>query len=332
MARFLAVVALLLALALVVVAPLVRAPQSPTSTPTVVALAVDYWKNYSDPASDVVKLYTSNMTPVVVAGAFVMSPFPDSVNILWLRSGLSTNNVTVTVQVKGSIANLPNTTYEVRLYTRSDNSTHFILDYSNLTTTIRTNATGAHVTNITGNSTISSTGPNPTSQNTLTIRVAAALLGNVTTWNLDATATQLGTPYSYRDFGWDLPGNPGSTPTAFAGIVTDAATGAALAGVNVSVGAGIYTTTNASGAYTLPVQPGTYNVTFSLGGYYTQTKQATVDLGTTATLSPQLQKLSVVDSLGIGLWILIGAVLVVLVLLAVIVMRRRKPAPPAKPQ
>ena len=330
MDRLLAGFAWALAFALVLVATLAHAPPSSLNAPAVRTQAVDFWKNYSDPASDVVKLYTSNMTPVVVAGAFVMSPFPDSVNILWLRSGVAANNVTLSVQVKGSIANLDNTTYEIRLYTRSDNSTHFIVDYSNRSTTIRTNATGALATNITGNSTITSVGPNPTSQNTLTINVAMALLGNVTGWNLDATATELGTPYSYRDFGWDLPGNPGSTPTEFVGFVTDAATGAPLAGVNVSAGPGAYTTTNASGAYALAVQPGTYNVTFALSGYYVATKQAAAALGVTTTLSAQLEKLSLVDSLGIALWVVVAVVLVALVVLALIVVRRRKVPPPAK--
>lgn len=330
MRRTLPGLVLLLALGLIAVVPSTAPPRSMAAPFTLRASATDFWRNYSDPASDVVKLYSSNLTPVVVSGAFVMSPFPDGVNILWLRSGQTSDkkNVTVTIEVKGSIENLANTTYEVRLYTRSDNSTHFILDYSNLTTRIHANTTGAAVTNITGNSTITSTGPNPTSQNTLTINVNMTLLGTVTTWNLDATATELGTPYSYRDFGWDLPGNPGSTPTEFVGIVTDAATGDRLAGVNVSAGPGLYTTTNATGAYTMAVQAGTYNVTFSLKGYYAATKQATVTYGATTTLSAELQKLSLVDNLGIWLWVLMGAVLAAVVVLLVVLTRRRKVAPP----
>lgn len=332
MRRPLAGLALLLAIVAFVATPLAFAPPAVTASGTVHALAIDYWRNYSDPASDVVRLYGSNLTPVVVGGAFVMSPFPDSVNLLWVRSGQTADrsNVTVTFQVKGSIANLANTTYEARLYTRSANGTHFILDYTNRSTTLRVNTTGANVTDITGNSTVSSTGPNPTSRNTLTINVSVALLGNVTAWNLDATATELGSPYSYRDFGWDLPGNPGSTPTQFGGLVTDASTGVGLAGVNVSAGAGVYTTTNATGAYTLPVQAGTYNVTFALDGYYKVTKEGTATYGATTTLGAQLQKLTFVDSLGIWLWVIVGVVLAAIVVLLVFMVRRRKAVPPTK--
>ncbi len=321
---------LALVLAVIAVVPFGHAPSPLTAAHPVYASAIDFWKNYSDPASDVVRLYSTNLTPVVVSGAFVMSPFPDSVNILWLRSGVTPDNqnVTVTVEVKGSIANLANTTYEVRLYTRSDNRTHFIVDYSNLSTTFRANTTGSLVTNITGNSSIASTGPNPVLMNTLRINVSMSLLGNVTIWNLDATATQLGSPYSYRDFGWDLPGNPGSTPTQFVGMVTDASTGGPLARVNVSAGPGMFTATNATGAYVLPVEAGTYNVTFSLNGYYTATKQATATFGATTTLSVGLQKLSFVDSLGIWLWVALGLALAVIALLVVIVARRRKASPP----
>jgi hypothetical protein len=38
-------------------------------------------------------------------------------------------------------------------------------------------------------------------------------LGTITTWNIDATARTVGDPYTYLDFGWEVPGNPGSSPT-----------------------------------------------------------------------------------------------------------------------
>jgi len=44
--------------------------------------AVSLWLNYSDPASDVVKLWTVNMTPVLgTNGSWIFSVNPISVNI-----------------------------------------------------------------------------------------------------------------------------------------------------------------------------------------------------------------------------------------------------------
>ena len=183
------------------------------ATAAVQAATVDFNLSYSDPASDVVKLYSSNMTAVrTSAGDLVMSPFPDAVNILRLNSADAGLNVSVSMELKGDVADLPNTTYEFRLYTRSDNASHSIVTYTNGYTTLDSNATGSQPQNITGNSTISAVGTNPTLLNELTIRLAKALLGNITYWNLDASATQTGSPYSYRDFGWEVPGSPGSAP------------------------------------------------------------------------------------------------------------------------
>ena len=53
-----------------------------------------------------------------------------------------------------------------------------------------------------------------------------------------------------------------------AGVVTDAGTSAAIAGVQVATNpASVTTTTNGSGAYTLNVTAGTYDVLFTLSGY-----------------------------------------------------------------
>ena len=169
--------------------------------------------SYSDPASDVAKLWTSNMTPVKdAAGVPILSPFPDSINLQRLDSTNSSANITLTVVVKGSIATLANTSYEVRLYTRADNRTHLLVRYTNGITILDSNETGFTPRNITGNSTVTSTGPNPTTQNTLVIKVAKALLGTLTYWNIDATAAQRESVYTYQDTIWELPGNPGSAP------------------------------------------------------------------------------------------------------------------------
>ena len=51
-----------------------------------VASAVSFDRSYADPASDVVELWASNLTPVLTDGNLTMSPFPDSVNALRLAS------------------------------------------------------------------------------------------------------------------------------------------------------------------------------------------------------------------------------------------------------
>lgn len=169
--------------------------------------------SYSDPSSDVAKLWTSNGTAVLNPdGTPFLSPFPDAVNLQRLDSANDTDNVTLALIVKGSIANLDNTTYEIRLYTRADNRTHFFVTYVNGTTTFNSNATGFVPKDITGNSTVTSSGPNPTIQNMLRITVAKALLETLSYWNIDATAKQSGSTYLYEDTIWEVPGNPGSTP------------------------------------------------------------------------------------------------------------------------
>jgi len=179
-----------------------------------IASAVSFDVSYSDPASDVVKLWTSNMTPVLTSGGNVtLSPSPDSVNFLRLASANASSDVRLTAQVKGSIANLANTSYEIRVYTRQDNASHFSVTYVNGAATLRSNATGFASVDVSGSTTITSTGPNPTLQNTLQVNLSKSLLGTLTSWNIDATAKQTGPTYTYEDFIWQVPGNPGSTPT-----------------------------------------------------------------------------------------------------------------------
>jgi len=178
-----------------------------------IASAVSFDLSYSDPASDVVKLWTSNMTPVLTSsGNLTLSPFPDSVNFLRLASANASVDVRLTAQVKGNIARLDNTSYEIRVYMRQDNASHFIVTYANDTTTLTSNASGFVPVDISGSTLITSTGPNPTLENTLQVNLSKSLLGTVTAWNIDATAKQTGPTYTYEDFIWEVPGNPGSTP------------------------------------------------------------------------------------------------------------------------
>ena len=118
------------------------------------------------------------MTPVLLPdGNLTLTPFPDSVNLLRIRSANVSASVNLTFQVKGSIANLDNTTYEMRLYTRLDNASHFIVTYVNGSTVLTSNATGFNPVDLSGNSAIVSTGSNPALLNTLVLTVAKSLLG-----------------------------------------------------------------------------------------------------------------------------------------------------------
>src|SRR2546425_3544563 len=170
-----------------------------------VASAVSFDRSYADPASDVVELWASNMTPVLTDGNLTMSPFPDSVNVLRLSSADAAADIALTIQVKGSITNLDNTSYEIRIYTRQDNSSHFRATYVNGRAMLTSNATGFVPIDISPRATAA--------QGTLTVNVAKSWLGTITAWDLDATATETGTIYSYRDSGWQIPGSPGSEPT-----------------------------------------------------------------------------------------------------------------------
>jgi hypothetical protein len=184
-----------------------------TFTPSVPA---SFALNYSDPASDVVQLWSSNMTPVTDAnGDPVLSPFPNSINIIWIRSTEAPGgeNLTLSIETMGGISDLANATYEIRLYTRLDNASHFIVTYRSGVTVLDSNDTAFAPMNITGNSTITAAGPNPTLQNALRINVMKNLLGTIEVWNIDAVTTLAEPTYSYRDYGWEVPGNPGSGPT-----------------------------------------------------------------------------------------------------------------------
>jgi len=311
--------AVLLALAIAAVS-LTAAPQAASAPFGVRASALNFALNYSDPASDVFQLWTSNNSHVTDAGGFwILSPSPGTVNLIRLSSADAGNAVNVYIKVQTTITVSANTTYEMRLYTRSDNSTHYILTFHNGLANLVTNHTGSASVNLTANTTVGSLG-------WLGFRVGKSYLGNITAWNIDATAKQVAGNYTYEDFGWSLPGNPGSAPAFIQGRVTDAANGGSLANVNVSTGSGGYfTTTNATGYYSLPASPGNFTLTFSLSGYDSLTKTVSVQYQQTQTVNAALSKTSTLAS---SLpWIVIAVVLVAVALIAVLLLRRRKKSP-----
>jgi hypothetical protein len=324
MRRLLSGLALGLALALAIGAVL-AAPQIPASSFAVRASAVSYSLNYSDPASDVFKLWTSNNSHVTDASGFwVLSPAPSDVNLVRVASYDDGANIGLYLRVQTTIASQANVSYEMRMYSRADNRTHYILDFSNGAARLTSNKTGASTVNMTANVTIG-----PTS--TLNALVNKTLLGgtaNITAWNIDGTARQVAGNYTYEDFGWSQPGNPGSAPAFIQGRVTDAANGAGLSSVNVSTGTGGYfTTTNATGYYSLPAAPGTFTVTFALAGYDSQSQSVTVQYQQTQTVNAALSKTSALASS--LLWIIVIVIVVAAVVVGYVILRRRKkPAAP----
>src|SRR3989442_747302 len=71
-------------------------------------------------------------------------------------------------------------------------------------TLLSSNATGFVPIDLSGSTTIA--------QDTLSVAVAKSRLGIITAWEIDATATETGAVYTYVDYGWRIPGNPGSAP------------------------------------------------------------------------------------------------------------------------
>lgn len=316
------ILGLLLALALGVAGlALLAAPQALHEPFIVRSAAVNLNLSYSDPASDVAEMWASNDTHVTnAAGFWILSPSPGEVNLIRLTSADAGSSVHLSLKVQTAIASRANVSYEIRMYTRSDNRTHYWVDFVGGHATLTHNATGAETVNMTSNVTIS-----PAS--TLNVVVNKGLLGgaaNITAWNMDATSRETASPYWYEDFIWQQPGNPGSAPAFIEGRVTDATSGNGLVGANVSTGAGgFFTATNATGFYSLPAAPGNFTLTFSLTGYDSVTKSVTVQYQQTQTVNAALSKASALPSY--LPWILLVVLVVAVLLVAVLLMRRRKP-------
>ena len=282
------------------------------------AKAIDFTLEYSDPASDVMKLNSSTMNPVIVDGEPVMSPFPDEINILWLRTGeAGTLNeyIEVRIEVKGQIVNRLNTTYTVNLYTNETNETHYIVNYTSGYMWIRSNVSAA-ITDITGNSTIGGIGGN-----TLILLISKDLLGEITAFNVDAYATIYDTPYSYRDFGWMVPGHPGSTPTGVEGTVYGEGD-TPLEGATVSTEDGAYATlTDANGAYILQLPSGSYTLIAEKDGYKSQRKDVVVESGQLVQQDFHLEKAALLP--GFGVEFIIAALIIAAIAFRVRVTRNR---------
>ncbi len=304
------------------------------------ARAATFPINYSDPASDVVRLNsTTGLCVVDTSGTCITSPDPHDVNILWLRgreTGPGNSAYNLTIEVQGQIRNWANTSYIVNLYTDATNRTRWVVNYTNGVLLLCMNRTGSTRVDITGNATV--WGVNPTAPNSVSMVVDKTLLGgpsNISaSVNIDSTAIMRGDPrigqwYSFQDFGWEVPGHPATSLTLLEGHVFVKGTSTPIAGASVSLSNGQSVLTNATGFYEVSLTPGTFNVTVSAQGYVAVTFSATLSSGQTLTRDVELDPTagSVVGSFLLPL-LLVGAVVVVLALLFVWMRRKKRRVAP----
>ena len=291
--------------------------------------------DYSDPASDVVRLNsTTGLCEVDAGGNCITSPDPHDVNIQWLRgreTGAGNSAFNLTIQVQGRIRDLANTTYIVNLYTDATNRTHYIVNYTNGVLLLKTNASGAYPVDITGNATV--WGLNPTQPNSLSMVVDKALLGgpaNISpSVNIDATAIMRGDPRlgqwnSYQDFGWQVPGHPATSPTLLNGHVFAKGTGAPITGATVSLSTGQSVVTNATGFYQVSLAPSSFDITVSADGYVSATFSISLASGQTVTRDVELDRTVGATLAGLLVPILVVAVVAILLVAVVLATRRKK--------
>lgn len=295
------------------------------------ARAATFPIDYSDPASDVVRLNaTTGLCEVDAGDNCIMSPDPKNVNIQWLRGRDTGTQYNLTIEVRGLVRDYANTSYIVNLYTDASNRTHWSVNYTNGVLLLYTNVSTTQRTDISGNATI--WGLNPTAPNSLSLFLDKALLGGPTnisaSVNIDGTAVtrgdpSLGQPYSYQDFGWEVPGHPATSPTLLHGHVYVKGTTTPIAGANVALSGGQSVVTNATGFYEFSLSSGTYNVTVSANGYVTTKVSVTLTLGQTLTRDVELEPNATLSG---SLLLAVLAVLIigVLIIVAVAVWRRKR--------
>jgi hypothetical protein len=292
-----------------------------------------FLKDYSgEPANDVQVFYTGNGTPVVKDGNWLFSSWTPEVDLVGLHSQALDDPVTevkVWAELKGDLPQpmWDNISFVFRLYTDDDDLVHYIVNYSGPDGEmwLSSNSTSFTPVEITGNATIHG-GSNPSRTNIMEVRIALALIPEVTAWEVDASSQEVGSVYTYRDFVYQVPGHPGTSPAMIGGRVYEVDGTTPIAGVNVSTDVGgYYTTTDADGAYQLFMAPGNYNITARKDGYQDSTQQKAMGSGEIATLDFRLQPAGFLERLGpwglVGLLALVAAVVTVAALL---LLRRRE--------
>jgi hypothetical protein len=296
---------------------------------TISARAATFPIDYSDPASDVVRLNaTTGMCEVDAANNCIRSPDPKDVNIQWLRGRDAGTRYNLTIEVRGRIRDYANTSYLVNLYTDASNRTHWSVNYTNRVLLLYTNVSTTQRRDISRNATI--WGVNPTSPNSLSLFVDKSLLGGPTnisaSVNIDGTAIMRGNPtqgqrYSYQDFGWEVPGHPASSPTLLHGHIYVKGTTTPIAGATVALSGGQSVVTNATGFYEFSLTPGTYNVTVSANGYVTTKFSVTVTLGQSLARDVELEPTGTLSG---NLLLPVLVVLMIAVMIVVVAVWRRR--------
>lgn len=323
---------LLLALALVSWS-LVVVPEAPAPSFVLHASAVNFNQSYTDPTGDVFELWTSNGTHVTTAGGYwVMGRNPGEVNLVRLTSADAGGNVTVALRVRSSIVLDANVTYELRLYPRADNATHFVVVYADGLASLTEALPNAAPVNVTAAASVA-----PSS--TLTVTVNKTLLGGmaaIDAWRIDASAREVAGNSTFEDFLWQVPCSPESAPAFVQGIVSDTAN-ATLAGVTVSTNTGCTATTDARGFYSVPAAPGNVTLTFSRGGYDSASKNVTVAYEQTQTVDAQMAASPFGGATSPEvIAVVVGVVVVAALIVGVLFLRRRTkgvpPPPPPPPQ
>ncbi len=318
---------LLFALALVTWS-LVVVPEAPASSFVLHASAVNFNLSYPDPTGDVFELWSSNATHVTTAGGFwIMGRNPGEVNLVRLSSVDAGANVDLALRVRTVILSDVNVSYEIRLYPRADNGTHYLVDYSNGLASLTQAGSSATSVNVTAGTSI---GPS----STLNVAVNKTLLGglaNIDSWKIDASTKEVAGNYTFEDFLWQVPCSLESAPAFVQGKVTDATNGS-LSGVTVSTNTGCSATTDASGFYSVPAAPGNVTLTFSRGGYDSASKNVTVAYQQTQTVNAKLSASPfgfVASPLFVGAVLAVAAIAVFAFLLRL--RRKMAPQPPPPP-
>lgn len=170
-----------------------------------VAQPVDFDLDYSDPASDVMW--------VLGNGTMYMQSEPKDVNIKWLRSALEPGGETIRLTIElsnpGQIRTDNASIYQINIYTTAGNESHFVVKYNNGGCTMGTN---------TSTDLVNGSVQYSISDGALDCFVNRSDLGNITFYNVDASAETReyeNATVGYvlkKDFGWEVPGNPGTVP------------------------------------------------------------------------------------------------------------------------
>jgi hypothetical protein len=164
---------------------------------------IEYDLDYSDPASDVTWVYGN--------GSMENKGEPKDVNIKWVRSEPVGQTLKLTIELSspGQIQTDEATSYMFNIYTTAGNQSHFVVNYSDGDCTLYTNTSSTPV-----NSSVEYS----INGGDLVCFVNVSDLGTIESYNLDASAETVVYENATvgwvlkKDFGWAVPGNPGTAP------------------------------------------------------------------------------------------------------------------------